>query len=148
MKRMLCASLAIAALLLPPAAAAGPRPGRVLAEVAAADSTRAVFGVIYGTLGNTPPNSGALIRINPSTGAGTLIGPTGIVGQQDDHGVPALAIRSTGEMYAMDIGPSSNLYLLSAKKARDAGRSTGLHRPAIVRSHRPERDRRGGASTR
>lgn len=133
MKRILCASLAIAALLLPPSAAAGPRPGRVLAEVAAADSIRAAFGVIYGTLGNTPPNSGALIRINPSTGAGTLIGPTGIVGQQDDRGVPALAIRSTGEMYAMDIGASSNLYLLSAKSgAATLVGATGLASPPAI----------------
>jgi hypothetical protein len=71
-------------------------------------------GVCYATLGSTGPNGGSLITIDLVTGAGTLIGPTGIAGALNDVGVPALAIKTTGEMYALDIGPSANLYQLDA----------------------------------
>ena len=111
MKRTLRRWLLATAVLVPQAAGASPWDLPVIV----ADSSLAAFGTCYATLGNTNPNGGALIRIDLATGAGTLIGPTGIIGQLGDLGVPALAIRSTGEMYAMDVGPSSKLYRLSAK---------------------------------
>jgi hypothetical protein len=99
------------AVLVPPSVSAGP----LGPEVIAVDSSLAAFNTCYATLGNTNPNGGALIRINLATGAGTLIGPTGIVGQLGDAGVPALAIRASGEMFALEIGPSAKLYQVSAK---------------------------------
>jgi hypothetical protein len=80
----------------------------------AADPAPAAFGVVYATLGNNASSPGALITIDPATGAGTLVGPTGIVGSLNDPGVPALAIRSTGEILAMDIGTGSRLYWIDA----------------------------------
>jgi hypothetical protein len=71
-------------------------------------------GVCYATLGNNDPNAGSLITIDAATGAGTLIGATGIIGDMGVPGVPALAIKSTGEMYATDIGNSSNLWRIDA----------------------------------
>jgi hypothetical protein len=53
-----------------------------------------------------------LITIDPVT-AGTLIGPTGIIGD-DGPAVRALAIKSTGEMYALSYTPSSDLYTVNA----------------------------------
>jgi hypothetical protein len=109
---MLCVCLLAVALLVPATGNAGPPEP---ATVIAAGSTLATLGTCYATLGNSGANAGALIQINLATGAGTVIGPTGIVGQFGDLGVPALAIRSTGEMYAMDIGVSAKLYRLDAK---------------------------------
>lgn len=74
----------------------------------------ALAGVCYATLGNNAANPGALVTVDLTTGAGTLVGATGIVGLLGDTGVPALAIRSNGEMYATDIGPTSRLYRLDA----------------------------------
>jgi len=79
-----------------------------------ADPEPAIAGVHYATLGNNASVPGALITINAATGAGTLVGPTGIVGGMGDPGVPALAIRSTGEILAMDIGAPSMLYWIDA----------------------------------
>jgi hypothetical protein len=71
-------------------------------------------GVCYATLGNNDPNAGSLITIDVATGAGTLIGPTGIIGDLGFPGVPSLAIKSTGEMFATDIGNSSGLWRVDA----------------------------------
>jgi hypothetical protein len=81
-------------------------------EVSAQDP--ALPGVCYATLGNNASSPGALITIDAGTGAGTLVGPTGIMGQFGDAGVPALAVKTTGEMYATDIGSASRLYRIDA----------------------------------
>ncbi len=78
------------------------------AQIAVADT-----GVIYATLGNNDPNAGSLIKIDMATGAGTMIGPTGIVGA-GGPGVPCLAIKTTGEMYATNIDGYCNLYQIDA----------------------------------
>ena len=111
-----------------------PVPSGKQGNTVAADSSLAALNTCYATLGNTTPNGGALIRIDLGTGAGTLIGPTGIVGSLGDKGVPALAIRSTGEMYAMDIGPSARLYRLDAKTgaATLVGTTTLASPPAMA----------------
>ena len=130
MERMLCGCLVAVALLVPASGNAGSREP---VTVIAADSVLAEFGTCYATLGNTGLNAGALIRINLATGAGTVIGPTGIVGQFGDPGVPALAIRSTGEMYAMDIGAPSKLYRVNAKSgAATLVGATGLASPPAM----------------
>ncbi len=126
MNRILCVCLMLAVgsvLFAVPAAS----------EAVRADTTRADFGVCYATLGNGDPDAGALITINLATGAGTVVGPTGITGEFSDLGVPALAIKYTGEIYAMDIGTSSNLYRINA----DAGTATligptGLSSPPAI----------------
>ncbi len=82
-------------------------------RIAAAGDGLAEIGVIYATLGNSGPNTGSLITISP-TGAGTLVGSTGIVGALGDRGVPALGVRSTGELYAMSIESASKLYRVDA----------------------------------
>jgi hypothetical protein len=61
-------------------------------------------GGCYATLGNNDPNAGSLITIDLNSGAGTLIGSTGIMGDLGVPGVPALAIKSSGEIYVTDIG--------------------------------------------
>jgi len=81
-------------------------------------------GVCYATLGRNDPNAGSLITIDVTTGAGTLIGSTGIIGA----GVPALAIKSTGEMYAADININSGLWRVDATTGTSALiASTGLY---------------------
>ena len=111
MVRMLGSGLLVAAVLVSQPVSAEPREFPAVV----ADSSLAAFNTCYATLGNSGLNPGALIRIDLATGAGTLIGPTGIVGGTSDRGVPALAIRSNGVMYAADIGSPSNLYRLDAK---------------------------------
>jgi len=74
----------------------------------------ALPGTCYATLGNNTSNPGALVSVDLGTGAGVLIGPTGILGQLNDPGVPALAIKTTGEIYAADIGSPSRLYRVDA----------------------------------
>ncbi len=74
----------------------------------------ATYGVHYGSTGSAEPtHPGALITIDPLTGGGTLIGATGIV---DDNGasVPAIAIRSTGEIYALSSSANAGLYTVNA----------------------------------
>ncbi len=71
-------------------------------------------GICYATLGNSGPDAGSLITIDPSTGAGTLIGPTGIFSSFGAPGVPALAINSKGDLFITDISASSNLYQVDA----------------------------------
>jgi len=71
-------------------------------------------GVCYATTGhNDPTNPGSLITIDPITGNGTLVGSTGITG---DFGpaVPALGIKSTGEMFATNVTTSADLYRIDA----------------------------------
>lgn len=59
--------------------------------------------VSYATTGGS--DGGRLIRLNLLSGAGTLIGPTGL------GAVPGVAINSTGEIYATDV---FDLYRLDA----------------------------------
>jgi len=90
-------------------------------------------GVCYATLGNFASTPGGLITIDPGTGAGTLIGPTGILGDFGDAGVPALAIKTTGEMYAMDINTASNLYRVDATTgAATKIAGTSLNSPTAI----------------
>lgn len=109
MKNAFCGLLLIAIVICGIAPADASRRARHAAD----DSTMAVPGVWYATLGNTGPDAGSLITVD-SLGVGALVGPTGIVGGYDDLGVPALAIKSTGEMLALDIGLSANLYRIDA----------------------------------
>ena len=92
--------------------------------------SRAQFGVCYGATGSSEPtNPGSLITIDPLTGAGTLVGPTGIVGDEGPS-VPTLAIKSTGEMYALGADSSSDLYLVNASTGTAAFiAATGLASP-------------------
>jgi len=76
--------------------------------------TLALPGVYYATTGRSTDNPGSLLTIDVSTGAGTLIGATGIIGDIGFPGVPGLAINSKGEMFATDISEMSNLYRLDA----------------------------------
>jgi hypothetical protein len=74
----------------------------------------APLGVNYGTTGSAnPTNPGALLTIDPVTGAATLIGPTGIVGDAGPS-VPAIAIKSTGEIYGVSASTNSGLYTINA----------------------------------
>ncbi len=95
--------VAILFLLCSPQTSAGAETG-----IALADS-----GVFYATTGHMGPNPGSLITIEPSNGAGTLIGSTGITGAFG-AAVPALAIKSTGEMYATSSDTSADLYRIDA----------------------------------
>lgn len=93
------------------------------------DSTLALSGVRYATMGNSQTNPGALLVLD-TLGVGTLVGPTGITGGFGDPGVPALAISSNGAMYAFDIGTASNLYKLDASTgAATLVAATGLSSP-------------------
>jgi hypothetical protein len=87
-------------------------------------------GIFYaGTGQNNATDPGALISIDPATGAGTLIGPTGIMGDNSPS-VHALAIKSTGEIYAPSSIPSSDLYTINASTGAATFLShTGLFYP-------------------
>jgi len=87
-------------------------PAAVYDAVAQPDP--ALAGVCYATLGNNGSSPGALITIDRTTGAGAVVGPTGISGALGDTGVPALAIKRSGEIFAMDIGAASSLYRIDA----------------------------------
>jgi hypothetical protein len=67
--------------------------------------TAASPGVCYASTGNS--DGGRLLTINLDTGAGTLIGPTGL------NAVPALAINSSGAIYGID-GDYFDLYSIDA----------------------------------
>ena len=97
------------------------------------DDPLAQLGICYGSTGSAEPtNPGALITIDPLTGAGTLVGPTGIIGE-DGPAVRALAIKSTGEMYAMSNTASSDLYSVNASTgAGTFVANTGLLRPGDI----------------
>jgi streptogramin lyase len=62
-------------------------------------------GVCYASTGNK--DGGRLITINPSTGEGTLIGPTGL------GAVPGIAINSSGVIYGTD-SINGDLYRIDA----------------------------------
>jgi hypothetical protein len=128
MKQWLCGYLLLTVLTV---SFVVPAAGR--GEVSIADSTLAEFNVCYATLGNNDANAGALVKIDVVTGAGTLVGPTGITGEFGDPGVPALAVTFTGEIYATDIGSSSNLYVIDATTgtATLVG-ATGLSSPPAI----------------
>lgn len=66
---------------------------------------KAEFGIFYAT--TSVADGGNLIAIDPATGAGTLIGRTGL------EAVPGLAINSRGEIFATDL-TSGALYRLNA----------------------------------
>ena len=93
----------------------------------------AQFGVCYGATGSADAaNPGALISIDPTTGAGTLIGPTGIMGDNGES-VPAMAIKSTGEVYALSASNNSSLYSINASiGAGSYIASTGLVSPEAL----------------
>ena len=94
------------------------------------DDPRAQFGTCYGSTGSSEPTyPGSLITIDPLTGTGTFVGPTGIVGEEGPS-VPALAIKSTGEMYALSAESSSDLFRVNASTgAATLVASTGLSYP-------------------
>lgn len=132
MQRWLCGGLLMALLVAPIATqTAGAGPAQL------EDSTLSDFDVCYATLGNRGPDAGSLVIVDLETGAGTLVGPTGISGEFSDRGVPALAVRLSGELYAMDIGASSNLYRIDAftGNATFVG-ATGLTSPPAIAFNR------------
>ncbi len=90
----------------------------------------AQFGVCYGSTGSADTtNPGALITIDPLTGAGMLVGPTGIIGTNGPS-VPVLAIKFTGELYALSASNSSDLYAINASTgAGTLVANTGLVSP-------------------
>jgi len=105
----------------------------VLAPEASAQPDPAVPGVCYATLGNNASNPGALITVDVGTGVGSLVGPTGISGEFGDAGVPSLAVKTTGEMYAADIGSASRLYRIDATTgAATLVASTSLNSPPAI----------------
>ena len=67
----------------------------------------ALSDIIYGSTGNQ--DGGRLLTIDINTGAGTLIGATGL-GQ-----VPGLAINSNGIIYGMSDDPDADLYKIDAE---------------------------------
>jgi hypothetical protein len=73
-------------------------------SVAPADS-----GSLYATTGHK--DGGRLLKIDPATGQGTLIGDTGL------DAVPGLAINSQGEIYCVDAF-EGNLYRIDAVSGR------------------------------
>ncbi len=74
----------------------------------------APYGVSYGSTGSPEPiYPGYLVTIDPLTGDATLVGPTGIVGNSGPS-VPAIAIRSTGEIYAVSASTNAGLYTVNA----------------------------------
>ncbi len=93
----------------------------------------AQYGVLYGSTGSAEPtNPGALITIDPLTGVGTLVGTTGIIGDIGPS-VPALATKSTGEMYAVSASTSSSLYTVDASTgAGTLVGNTGLSLPGAM----------------
>jgi hypothetical protein len=73
--------------------------------------TPAEPGVCYASTGGGGQNPGSLLRIDPFTGAGTLIGPTG------QPRVPGLAIISAGEIFGSNGGTTSELLKIDASNA-------------------------------
>jgi hypothetical protein len=73
--------------------------------------TPAEPGVCYASTGGGGQNPGSLLRINPFTGAGTLIGPIGPLPQLR---VPGLAINSMGEMFGSNGATASELLRIDA----------------------------------
>lgn len=105
----------------------------VLAVSTAHAQAPAAPGVCYATLGNIASSPGALITVNLTTGAGTLVGPTGISGPTGTMGVAALAIKSSGEIFAMDIGSGSRIWRVDATTgAATMGATTSLSSPTAI----------------
>ena len=67
---------------------------------------QAMSGVCYASTGFN--DGGRLLTINNTTGAGTLIGPSGL------NLLPGLAINSNGDMYAASDDPSADLFKIDA----------------------------------
>ncbi len=90
----------------------------------------AQYGICYGSTGIADQtNPGALVTINPLTGDGTLVGPTGIIGDNGPS-VPAIAIKSTGEICGVSSSSNSGLYTINASTgAGTFVASTGLSLP-------------------
>ncbi len=87
----------------------------------------ASFGVCYATTGTKGDNPGSLLRIDAATGAGALIGATGL------PGVSGLAIKSTGEIFVTDVADPGGLYRLdAATAAATLVASTGLFFPDAI----------------
>jgi choice-of-anchor B domain-containing protein len=77
--------------------------------------TPAQSGTIYATLGNSDPNAGSLLNLNPGTGAGTIIAPTNILSSGfGAPGLPALAINSKGDLFVADVDLNAKLYQIDA----------------------------------
>jgi len=74
----------------------------------------AVVGICYAITGDTEENPGSLITIDLATGTGSLLGSAGLLSDVGLKGSFALAINSRGEIYASDIGVTSNIYRLDA----------------------------------
>jgi len=66
----------------------------------------AELGVCYASTGHA--DGGRFLTINLTTGAGSLIGPTGL------DAVPGLAINSAGEIFATSAFPEADLYRIDA----------------------------------
>jgi len=71
----------------------------------------AIPGVCYASTGRSGPTNGALLTIDTGTGAGTLIGQTGL------DRLPALAINSSREIWGSSGGGGSQLVRISASDA-------------------------------
>jgi len=70
--------------------------------------TQAKPGVIYATTGRLGNNPGSLITVDLATGAGTLVGHTGLTN------APGLAIDSKGDIYCTSGVPDVGLYRIDA----------------------------------
>ena len=70
--------------------------------------TTADPGACYATTGHT--DGGRLLKIDPATGSGTLIGSTGL------EALPGVSINSSGEIYAVS-APDGDIYILDAGSA-------------------------------
>lgn len=68
-------------------------------------------GVCYASASRSGINMGRLLKIDPNTGAGSLIGPTGL------EGLAGLAINSEGVTYGID-QQSNDLYFIDVKSGR------------------------------
>lgn len=71
-------------------------------------------GICYGSTGRGGDTNGSLITIDPSTGIGTIIGPTILRDEEGIAAVPGLAINSLGEIFATDLRVRSSLHRLDA----------------------------------
>ncbi len=67
---------------------------------------RATLGACYASTGLT--DGGRILTIEPATGAGTLVGATGLTA------APGLAINSQGEIFATDATDNTGLYRIDA----------------------------------